>query len=243
MPGFTGSHSWVRTGDLGFLWPDIRAGGASLAPYLYILGSMSDTLDIRIPKGLAPVSSAHTLHEAHGSSSPTWTYFCQDIEATAEASHPNMAPDGCVLFKEDEEEDITSSSSSNSNPGSYQALILVCQLKSMTSEADALAVIPSLIASILHIHQLPLDLLLFVPEGALLRSRMGEKQRGSIREAYRANRIRAAYQFRIGMPKRAPQPMRGLGTGGASGGGLGAGSGGNMGGGAKWGRPASFFDN
>jgi acyl-CoA synthetase (AMP-forming)/AMP-acid ligase II len=72
LPGVGGT--FIKTGDLGFLWPDLTRPDRE--PFLYYLSSMEQVI------------------QANG-----LDHFQCDVEQTIQKSHANIAPEGCVVLQ------------------------------------------------------------------------------------------------------------------------------------------------
>ncbi|KAF9431114.1 hypothetical protein BGZ94_008889 [Podila epigama] len=73
--------SYVRTGEIGFLWNYSKESfnGGKPTSLLFVLGSIGETFEVN---GLM--------------------HFPRDIEATIEKAHPNIAPAGSIVFQADQ---------------------------------------------------------------------------------------------------------------------------------------------
>ncbi|KAJ3359187.1 hypothetical protein GGF32_009559 [Allomyces javanicus] len=139
---------------------------------VYVLGATRDTFVMRGKEG-----------EAEG----TLLYFAQDVEAAVEACHPVVVPDGAVAF---------------TVPGADGADRLV-----LVVEVDPAAVVPGLphvLASIPVIcltlylqHWVTVDTIVFLQHGMLARSRLFEKQRAKIRDAYLKGNLPSLHVFHM----------------------------------------------
>ncbi|KNE71340.1 hypothetical protein AMAG_20334 [Allomyces macrogynus ATCC 38327] len=139
---------------------------------VYVLGATKDTFVMRgkVEDGGAPL-----------------LYFAQDVEAAVEASHPVVVPDGAVAF---------------TVPGADGADRLV-----LVVEVDPAAVVPGLphvLASIPVIcltlylqHWVTVDTIVFLQHGMLARSRLFEKQRAKIRDAYLKGNLPSLHVFHM----------------------------------------------
>ncbi|KAF9432479.1 hypothetical protein BGZ76_010766 [Entomortierella beljakovae] len=75
------AKSYVRTGEIGFLWNYAHENfnGGQPTSLLFVLGSIGETFEVN---GLI--------------------HFPMDVEATIEKSHPNIAPSGSIIFQADQ---------------------------------------------------------------------------------------------------------------------------------------------
>ncbi|KAF9107721.1 hypothetical protein BGX27_008630 [Mortierella sp. AM989] len=75
------SVSYVRTGEVGFLWnyANENFNGGRATSLLFVLGSIGETFEVN---GLM--------------------HFPMDVEATIEKAHPNIAPSGSIVFQADQ---------------------------------------------------------------------------------------------------------------------------------------------
>ncbi|KAI2621868.1 acyl-CoA ligase [Xylaria nigripes] len=148
---------WVRTGDLGFLYTisrPIGPGGTQVEmQVLYVLGNIGETFEIN---GL--------------------NHFPMDIEASVEACHRNIVPNGCAVF---------------------QAGGLVVVLVEVSRKTYLAAIVPVIVNTILGDHQIVADIVAFVNKGDFPRSRLGEKQRGKILAGWVTRKLRTIAQFAI----------------------------------------------
>ncbi|KAL0086253.1 hypothetical protein J3Q64DRAFT_1639384 [Phycomyces blakesleeanus] len=73
---------YMRTGDIGFLWswPNSTFPGRDGDQWLYVLGSMEDTI------------------ERHG-----LIHFCVDLERTIQQSHPDIPEESSIVFQDSED--------------------------------------------------------------------------------------------------------------------------------------------
>ncbi|KAJ3118909.1 hypothetical protein HDU96_006560 [Phlyctochytrium bullatum] len=182
VEGVDPNLTFARTGDMGFLWPvaldasggdDMLRGGrrrrssgvdearASISGWerLVLSGSPYEMV-------LFVVGSMAEAIEVNG-----LRHFPMDVEKTVEGSHPVVAQEGCVMFR--------------SNAGE-----LVCVVES-TSEAGPtlLASVPRILSAVLEEHQFLFDVVCFVKQGHLARSRLQEKQRSRIKLAFHLGKL------------------------------------------------------
>ncbi|KAI7826976.1 hypothetical protein BC939DRAFT_395221 [Gamsiella multidivaricata] len=131
--------NYVRTGEVGFLWNYSKESfnGGKPTSLLFVLGSIGETFEIN---GLM--------------------HFPKDIEATIERAHPNIAPNGSIVFQAD------------------QAVVCVVQVRQADNTVVNLSL--SLLHQVLEKHQFVPDVIAIVGEGVLAKNRYGEKQRGKM---------------------------------------------------------------
>ncbi|KAF9581567.1 hypothetical protein BGW38_001375 [Lunasporangiospora selenospora] len=81
IAGGNTQHSYVRTGEIGFLWNYSKESfnGGKPTSLLFVLGSIGETFEVN---GLM--------------------HFPKDIEATIEKSHPSIVPSGSIVFQADQ---------------------------------------------------------------------------------------------------------------------------------------------
>ncbi|KAF9165146.1 hypothetical protein DFQ26_000536 [Actinomortierella ambigua] len=195
--------NYVRTGEIGFMWnysSDSFNGGKPTS-LLYVLGSIGETFEVN---GLI--------------------HFPKDIEATIERAHPNIAPQGSIVFQVD------------------QAVVCVVQVKQ--PEATVVNLTLSVMHQVLEKHQFMPDVVAVVGDGVLTKNRFGEKQRGKMLNLFMSAKMPLLYiHYPRGVippsvPEQLPPPasvfaqphmsrssVGGSGSGSANGGANGSGSG------------------
>ncbi|KAG0292123.1 hypothetical protein BGZ98_002723, partial [Dissophora globulifera] len=160
--------SYVRTGEVGFLWNYSKESfnGGKPTSLLFVLGSIGETFEVN---GLM--------------------HFPKDIEGTIERSHPNVAPNGSIVFQAD------------------QAVVCVIQVR----QADVTVVNMSLAVmhQVLEKHQFVPDVIAIVGEGVLTKNRYGEKQRGKMLSLFMSAKMPLLYIHypRGKLPKSVPEQM------------------------------------
>ncbi|KAJ3109402.1 hypothetical protein HDU97_006647 [Phlyctochytrium planicorne] len=187
VEGVDPNITFARTGDVGFLWPvsidasggdDVislrrrrrssglsgsedfaRSGGGNGWERLVLSGAPYEMV-------LFVVGSLAETIEING-----LKHFPIDVEKTVENCHKIVAPEGCVIFKSGNGE-------------------IVCVVECMTDSKPAiLALVPRLVTIVLEEHQFFLDVVCFVRQGHLARSRLQEKQRNRIKLAYHLGKL------------------------------------------------------
>ncbi|KAI8602045.1 hypothetical protein EDD21DRAFT_89405 [Dissophora ornata] len=161
--------NYVRTGEVGFLWNYSKESfnGGKPTSLLFVLGSIGETFEVN---GLM--------------------HFPKDIESTIERSHPNVAPNGSIVFQVD------------------QAVVCVIQVR----QADVTVVNLSLsvMHQVLEKHQFVPDVIAIVGEGVLTKNRHGEKQRGKMLSLFMSAKMPLLYIHypRGKLPKSVPEQMQ-----------------------------------
>ncbi|KAI9298658.1 acetyl-CoA synthetase-like protein [Neoconidiobolus thromboides FSU 785] len=138
---------YVRTGDLGFLYPDIRHDTRPIeeiiatSPLLYVLGPMDQTFDV---DGIS--------------------HFTFDVEQSIEACHSQIVSGGAMIGLLDAERILLMVEIKNNHPGALEPER--CQMLT-----------PLIINCVLEQHNFKLDTVAYFSPSTLTRSRLGEKSR------------------------------------------------------------------
>ncbi|KAG0055757.1 hypothetical protein BGZ83_007482 [Gryganskiella cystojenkinii] len=161
--------SYVRTGEIGFLWnysKDTFNGGKPTS-LLFVLGSIGETFEVN---GLM--------------------HFPKDIEATVERAHPNVTPNGSIVFQAD------------------QAVVVVVQVRQPDFTVVNLTL--SVMHQVLEKHQFMPDVIAVVGEGVLTKNRFGEKQRGKMLSLFMSAKMPLLYIHypRGKLPQSVPEQMQ-----------------------------------
>ncbi|KAF9933672.1 hypothetical protein FBU30_004915 [Linnemannia zychae] len=161
--------SYVRTGEIGFLWnysKDTFNGGKPTS-LLFVLGSIGETFEVN---GLM--------------------HFPKDIEATIERCHPNIAPNGSIVFQAD------------------QAVVCVVQVRQ--PDVTVVNMSMSVMHQVLEKHQFIPDVIAIVGEGVLTKNRFGEKQRGKMLSLFMSAKMPLLHIHypRGSLPKSVPEQMQ-----------------------------------
>ncbi|KAF9316871.1 hypothetical protein BG003_001461 [Podila horticola] len=173
--------NYVRTGEIGFLWNYSKESfnGGKPTSLLFVLGSIGETFEVN---GLM--------------------HFPKDIETTIEKSHPNIAPNGSIVFQAD------------------QAVVCVIQVRQ--PDVTIVNMTMSVMHQVLEKHQFMPDVIAMVGEGVLTKNRYGEKQRGKMLSLFMSAKMPLLYIHypRGSLPKSVPEqmqpaPMTPMGRGGA----------------------------
>ncbi|KAI8854583.1 hypothetical protein BC829DRAFT_486260 [Chytridium lagenaria] len=194
VEGVDPNLTFARTGDVGFLWPVSLDSGSS-----------DDVMNLRNRRRRSSgISSSEDLMRGGGgwerlvlSGSPYemvlfvagsladaivvngLRHFPIDVERTVETCHGVVAQEGCVIFK----------------TGSDK---VICVIESIVdSKAAILASVPRIVTAVLDEHQFFIDVVCFVRQGHLARSRLQEKQRGRIKMAYNLGKLPTIEVFRV----------------------------------------------
>ncbi|KAF8979472.1 hypothetical protein BGZ52_004861, partial [Haplosporangium bisporale] len=161
--------SYVRTGEIGFLWNYSKESfnGGKPTSLLFVLGSIGETFEVN---GLM--------------------HFPKDIEATVEKSHPNIAPNGSIVFQAD------------------QAVVCVVQVRQ--PDVTIVNMTMSVMHQVLEKHQFMPDVIAMVGEGVLTKNRYGEKQRGKMLSLFMSAKMPLLYIHypRGSLPKSVPEQMQ-----------------------------------
>ncbi|KAG0223249.1 hypothetical protein BGW42_006007, partial [Actinomortierella wolfii] len=144
--------TYVRTGEIGFLWnySNDNFNGGKPTSLLFVLGSIGETFEVN---GLI--------------------HFPKDIEATIERAHPNIAPQGSIVFQVD------------------QAVVCVVQVKQ--PDATVVNLTLSVMHQVLEKHQFMPDVIAVVGDGVLTKNRFGEKQRGKMLNLFMSAKMPLLY--------------------------------------------------
>ncbi|KAK3816861.1 MAG: hypothetical protein J3R72DRAFT_460915 [Linnemannia gamsii] len=149
-----GSKSYVRTGEVGFLWnyatPEFNDGQPT--SLLFVLGAIGETIEVQ---GL--------LH------------FPADVEQTIESAHPNFAPGGSIVFQAEEavvcvvtvRQAQQHSPYLHQHPHSPPTSMLMNQVLCVMHQ-------------VLDRHGFMPDVVALVGDGVLAKTRFHEKQRGKM---------------------------------------------------------------
>ncbi|KAG0253018.1 hypothetical protein BG011_006597 [Mortierella polycephala] len=161
--------NYVRTGEIGFLWNYSKESfnGGKPTSLLFVLGSIGETFEVN---GLM--------------------HFPKDIETTIERSHPNVAPNGCIVFQAD------------------QAIVCVVQVRQ--SDPTVVSLTLSVMHQVLEKHQFMPDVIAIVGEGVLTKNRYGEKQRGKMLSLFMSAKMPLLHiHYPHGsLPKSLPEQMQ-----------------------------------
>ncbi|KAG0379099.1 hypothetical protein BGX24_001769 [Mortierella sp. AD032] len=149
-----GSKSYVRTGEVGFLWnyatPEFNDGQPT--SLLFVLGAIGETIEIQ---GL--------LH------------FPIDVEQTIESAHPNFAPGGSIVFQAEEAVVcvVTVRQAQQHSPYLHQY-----------PDSPPTSMLMNQVLCVMHQvldrHGFMPDVVALVGEGVLAKTRFHEKQRGKM---------------------------------------------------------------
>lgn len=160
--------SYVRTGEVGFLWNYSKESfnGGKPTSLLFVLGSIGETFEVN---GLM--------------------HFPKDIEATIERSHPNVAPNGSIVFQVDQ--------------------AVVCMVQVRQADVTVVNLCPTVMHHVLEKHQFVPDVIAIVGEGVLAKNRNGEKQRGKMLSVFMSAKMPLLYIYypRGKLPKSIPEQM------------------------------------
>ncbi|KAF9939457.1 hypothetical protein BGZ67_009493 [Mortierella alpina] len=161
--------SYVRTGEIGFLWNYSKESfnGGKPTSLLFVLGSIGETFEVN---GLM--------------------HFPKDVEATIERSHPNIAPNGSIVFQTD------------------QAVVCVVQVRQ--PDVTVVNLTMSVMHQVLEKHQFMPDVIAIVGEGVLTKNRFGEKQRGKMLSLFMSAKMPLLYIHypRGSLPQSVPEQMQ-----------------------------------
>ncbi|KAG0203585.1 hypothetical protein BGX28_004188 [Mortierella sp. GBA30] len=161
--------SYVRTGEIGFLWNYSKESfnGGKPTSLLFVLGSIGETFEVN---GLM--------------------HFPKDIETTIERSHPNVAPNGSIVFQAD------------------QAVVCVIQVRQ--PDVTVVNLTMSIMHQILEKHQFMPDVIAIVGEGVLTKNRFGEKQRGKMLSLFMSAKMPLLHIHypRGSLPQSVPEQMQ-----------------------------------
>ncbi|KAK3816616.1 MAG: hypothetical protein J3Q66DRAFT_342984 [Benniella sp.] len=160
--------NYVRTGEVGFLWNYSKESfnGGKPTSLLFVLGSIGETFEVN---GLM--------------------HFPKDIEATIERSHPNVAPNGSIVFQVD------------------QAVVSIVQVRQ--ADVTVVNLCLTVMHQVLEKHQFVPDVIAIVGEGVLTKNRCGEKQRGKMLSVFMSAKMPLLYIYypRGKVPKSVPEQM------------------------------------
>ncbi|KAG9062677.1 hypothetical protein KI688_004981 [Linnemannia hyalina] len=161
--------SYVRTGEIGFLWnysKDTFNGGKPTS-LLFVLGSIGETFEVN---GLM--------------------HFPKDVEGTIERCHPNVAPNGSIVFQAD------------------QAVVCVVQVRQ--PDVTVVNLTMSVMHQVLEKHQFMPDVIAIVGEGVLTKNRLGEKQRGKMLSLFMSAKMPLLHIHypRGSLPKSVPEQLQ-----------------------------------
>ncbi|KAG0346865.1 hypothetical protein BG004_000670 [Podila humilis] len=161
--------SYVRTGEIGFLWNYSKESfnGGKPTSLLFVLGSIGETFEVN---GLM--------------------HFPKDIETTMEKAHPNIAPNGSIVFQADQ--------------------TVVCVVQVRQPDVTIVNMTMSVMHQVLEKHQFMPDVIAIVGEGILTKNRHGEKQRGKMLSLFMSAKMPLLYIHypRGSLPKSVPEQMQ-----------------------------------
>ncbi|KAF9981742.1 hypothetical protein BGZ65_003622 [Modicella reniformis] len=161
--------SYVRTGEVGFLWNYSKESfnGGKPTSLLFVLGSIGETFEVN---GLM--------------------HFPKDIEATIERSHPNVAPNGSIVFQVDQ--------------------AVVCAVQVRQADITVVNLCLTVMHQVLEKHQFVPDVIAIVGEGVLTKNRYGEKQRGKMLSVFMSAKMPLLYIYypRGKLPASVPEQMQ-----------------------------------
>lgn len=107
-------------------------------------------------------------------------YFPIDIESSVEKSHSNILPGGSAIFQ------------------TGDSIVIVIEVKHNTYLQS---IVPVIVNTVLDIHQIIIDIVVFTAKGDFPRSRIGEKQRGKILESWLTKKLKILDKFVIREPQ------------------------------------------
>ncbi|KAI9223904.1 hypothetical protein BC828DRAFT_402751 [Blastocladiella britannica] len=177
LSGFPPTMAFHRTGQIGFIGDGSQSPSSSSPPHLFSLGRVSDVLRV------GPL-----LHFAH------------DIEATVTRAHE--AIDDAVAF-------LMPPTKPNDDPTLVVVVEVIPEATCGEDEVTGVTIpmaadgsmpylcaAPPIVLDVHRVHMLAIDSIVFLAPGMLARSRLLEKQRGKIRDAYFAGVLPAMHTFR-----------------------------------------------
>jgi acyl-CoA synthetase (AMP-forming)/AMP-acid ligase II len=160
---------WLRTGDLGFLAPAGREGDAPGKAELFVTGRIKDVIILR-----------------------GRNHYPQDIEATAQASHPGLRPDCGAVFLIEE--------AATQTMRDRQAVILVQEVDHSILRAPPVADIAGAVrAAVSKEHGLHIAAVALLRPGSLPKTTSGKVQRRQSKARYIAGDL-----FILGEDRHGP---------------------------------------
>ncbi|KAI9183024.1 hypothetical protein H9P43_003940 [Blastocladiella emersonii ATCC 22665] len=114
-------------------------------------------------------------------------YFAADIEATVEAAHPLLGAESAAAF-------VVPPAKQGGDP----ALVVVVEVDTLAMASRAvLSAIPVICLTVYAHHALVVDTIVFLEHGMLAKSRLLEKQRSKIRDAFLKGVLPSLYVFHM----------------------------------------------
>lgn len=163
---------YVRTGDLGFLHTVTRqmSGDQTVElQVLFVLGSISDTFEVL---GLS--------------------HFAMDIENSIAATHKSIIPGGVCVFQVS---GMIVVIAEVNQPG--QSQLVTSGPQPRFPQLSLASLVPVIVNTVLDEHQLVVDIVGFVGRGDFERSRLQEKQRSTMLNAFVTNKLPLLAKFGV----------------------------------------------
>lgn len=180
---------YVRTGDLGFLHTVSRqlpgSGGQSVEMQtLFVLGSIGETFEV-LGLNHFPIDIENSVEKAHKSIIPGGTAVFQAGGMIILVAEVNQTPTNTT------NNSTFSSSSSQQRPAN-----------SGNNRLSLASLVPVIVNTVLDEHQFVIDIVAFVARGQFVRSRLQEKQRGTILNSWVNKKLSILAQFGVSQGER-----------------------------------------